>query len=66
MAAEAARSATQQIGRFSPLLIYGPVGDGQDAPDERRGVHGAPPRGNGCESMQLTAEQFTSQFLGCA
>ncbi len=62
MAAEAARSATQQIGRFSPLLVYGPSGTGKTHLISAVAFMGRASRQR-LRVMQLTAEQFTSQFL---
>jgi chromosomal replication initiator protein len=62
MAAEAARNATQQIGRFSPLLIYGPSGTGKTHLMSAVASMGRASRQR-LRVMQLTAEQFTSQFL---
>lgn len=62
MAAEAARSATQQIGRFSPLLVYGPSGTGKTHLMSAVAFMGRASRQR-LRVMQLTAEQFTSQFL---
>lgn len=62
MAAEAARSAAQQIGRFSPLLIYGTSGTGKTHLMSAVAFMGRGSRQR-LRVMQLTAEQFTSQFL---
>lgn len=62
MAAEAARSATQQLGRFSPLLIYGPSGTGKSHLQSAVAAMGRASRQRP-RVMQLTAEQFTAQFL---
>lgn len=62
MAAEAARSATQQLGRFSPLLIYGPSGTGKSHLLSAVAAMGRASRQRP-RVMQLTAEQFTAQFL---
>jgi chromosomal replication initiator protein len=61
LAAQAAREAAQQPGRFSPLLVHGPHGVGkthllsaiaQQVRTRQR-----------LRVLQLTAEQFTTQFL---
>lgn len=62
MANEAARSAAQQLGRFSPLLIYGPSGTGKTHLLTAIAAHARASRQRP-RVMQLTAEQFTSQFL---
>ncbi|QDT73944.1 chromosomal replication initiator protein DnaA [Lacipirellula limnantheis] len=60
--ADAARSAIQQLGRFSPLLIYGPSGTGKTHLMSAVAFMGRASRQR-LRVMQLTAEQFTSQFL---
>ena len=62
MAAESVRSATQQLGRFSPLLVYGPSGAGKTHLMSAAAFLGRASRQR-LRVMQLTAEQFTSQFL---
>lgn len=62
MATEAARSAAQQLGRFSPLLIYGPSGTGKTHLLTAIAALGRAARQRP-RVMQLTAEQFTAQFL---
>jgi len=62
MAAEASRSAAQQLGRFSPLLVYGPSGAGKTHLMSAVAFMGRGSRQR-LRVMQLTAEQFTSQFL---
>jgi chromosomal replication initiator protein len=62
MAYEAARSAAQQLGRFSPLLVYGPSGSGKTHLLNAIAVMGRASRQRP-RVMQLTAEQFTGQFL---
>ncbi len=62
LAAQAAREVAQQPGRFSPLLLYGPAGTGKTHLLCAIAQHA---RRSRCRSrvVQLTAEQFTSQFL---
>jgi chromosomal replication initiator protein len=61
LAAQAAREAAQQPGRFSPLLVHGPHGVGKShllsaiAQQVRTRQR--------LRVLQLTAEQFTTQFL---
>jgi chromosomal replication initiator protein len=62
LAAQAAREIAQQPGRFSPLLIYGPAGVGKSHLLSAAACH-ARVSGRRLRVMQLTAEQFTSQFL---
>ncbi|RIK78699.1 MAG: hypothetical protein DCC67_11355 [Planctomycetota bacterium] len=62
LAAQAALQAAQQPGRFSPLLLYGPSGCGKShllqAICQCARTGPSRPR-----VMQLTCEQFTTQFL---
>ena len=62
LAVQAAREAAQQPGRFSPLLIYGPTGCGKS---HLAGAiaHEVRSSGSRLRVLQVTAEQFTSQFL---
>jgi chromosomal replication initiator protein len=62
IAVQAARDLAHHPGRFSPLLLHGPVGCGKshllDAVH-----HGARAARGRLRSISLTAEQFTAQFL---
>jgi len=62
LAAQAAREVAQQPGRFSPLLMYGPAGTGKSHLLSAVAQHARRSRAR-VRVMQLTAEQFTSQFL---
>jgi chromosomal replication initiator protein len=62
LAAQAAREVAQQPGRFSPLLMYGPAGTGKSHLLSAVAQHARRCRSR-VRVMQLTAEQFTSQFL---
>jgi len=62
LAAQAAREVAQQPGRFNPLLIYGPAGSGKSHLLGAIAQHARVSR-NRARVTQLTAEQFTSQFL---
>jgi chromosomal replication initiator protein len=62
LAWQAAREVAQQPGRFSPLMFYGPSGTGKShlLSAVARQVRTARTR---LRVLQLTAEQFTTQFL---
>jgi chromosomal replication initiator protein len=62
LAVQAAREIAQQLGRFSPLLIFGAAGVGISHLLSASGLY-ARSAGRRLQVMQLTAEQFTSQFL---
>jgi chromosomal replication initiator protein len=62
LAAQAARETAQQPGRFSPLLVYGPPGAGKSHLLSAV-VHHARASRSRLRIMQMTAEQFTTQFL---
>lgn len=62
LAAQAAREVAIQPGRFSPLLVYGGVGTGKTHMLSAV-AHMARGSRQRLRVMQLTAEQFTSQFL---
>jgi chromosomal replication initiator protein len=62
LAAQASREVAQQPGRFSPLLMYGPAGTGKSHLLSAVAQHARRSRAR-VRVMQLTAEQFTSQFL---
>ena len=61
LAAQAAREAAQQPGRFSPLLVHGPHGVGKSHLLSAIAQHLR--LRQRMRVMQLTAEQFTTQFL---
>jgi chromosomal replication initiator protein len=62
IAVQAARDLAQHPGRFSPLLLHGPVGCGKSHLLDA--VHHAARAARGrLRSIALTAEQFTAQFL---
>jgi chromosomal replication initiator protein len=62
LAAQAAREVAQQPGRFSPLLMYGGAGTGKSHLLSAVAQHARRSRSR-VRVLQLTAEQFTSQFL---
>jgi chromosomal replication initiator protein len=62
LAAQAAREVAQQPGRFSPLVFYGPAGTGKSHLLSAVASFVRASR-NRLRVMQLTAEQFTTQFL---
>ena len=62
LAAQAAREVAQQPGRFSPLLLYGPAGTGKTHLLSAIAQHARRSRSR-VRVLQMTAEQFTSQFL---
>ena len=62
LAAQAAREVAQQPGRFSPLLLYGDAGSGKTHLLNAVAQHARRSRSR-VRVLQLTAEQFTSQFL---
>lgn len=62
LAAQAAREVAQQPGRFSPLLMYGGAGAGKSHLLSAVAQHARRSRSR-VRVVQLTAEQFTSQFL---
>ena len=62
LAAQAAREVAIQPGRFSPLLVYGTSGTGKTHLLSAV-AHQARASRQRLRVMQLTAEQFTSQFL---
>lgn len=62
LAAQAAREVAIQPGRFSPLLVYGGNGTGKTHLLSAV-AHQARASRQRLRVMQLTAEQFTSQFL---
>jgi chromosomal replication initiator protein len=61
LATQAAREAAQQPGRFSPLLVHGPHGVGKTHLISAV-AHQVRARQRS-RVLQLTAEQFTTQFL---
>jgi chromosomal replication initiator protein len=62
VAVQAARDLAQHPGRFSPLLIHGPVGCGKSHLLEAVELAARAARGR-VRSILMTAEQFTAQFL---
>jgi chromosomal replication initiator protein len=62
LAVQAAREVAQQPGRFSPLLLYGGAGSGKTHLLNAVAQHARRSRSR-VRVLQLTAEQFTSQFL---
>jgi chromosomal replication initiator protein len=62
LAAQAGRDLARQAGLFSPLLIYGPHGSGKSHLLQAINHHARQMRGR-VRTLQLTAEQFTTQFL---